>query len=72
MEATISKRKSAALTKEEWTAFKKYRARFLTNIECAASIGIDHQPLARILLIGRGSETSIAAIRKVLGEFGTA
>lgn len=66
MEAITSKRKSAALTKEEWSAFKKYRAKFLTNVECAEAVGIDHQPLARILLIGRGSEESIAKVRTAI------
>jgi hypothetical protein len=70
METTASKRKSAALTKEEWAAFKKFRSRFLTNVECAEVVGIDHQPLARILLIGRGSEESIKAIRTAINQSG--
>lgn len=67
MDATTTKRKSVALTKEEWNALKKYRAKFLTSVECAESIGISRQPLDRILLIGRGSADSIEAIQKVLG-----
>lgn len=68
METTTSKRKSAALTKEEWTALKKFRSRFLTNRECADVVGIDHQPLARIMLIGRGSEISIAKVRAAINQ----
>lgn len=68
METMTSKRKSAALTKEEWSALRKFRAKFLTNVECAAAVGIDHQPLARILLIGRGSEESIAKVRSAINS----
>lgn len=68
METITSRRKSAALTKEEWSALKKFRAKFLTNVECASVIGIDHQPLARIMLIGRGSEESIAKVRAAINQ----
>lgn len=66
MEITKPKRKSVALTEDERNALEKYRNTFLTSVECAESIGIDRQPLDRILLIGRGSEFSISAIRKIL------
>lgn len=66
MDAVTTKRKSVALTKEEWSSLKKLRARFLTSIECAAFIGISRQPVDRVLLLGRGSEESIGAIRAAL------
>ena len=66
MDATTTKRKSMALTKEEWNALKKYRAKYLTSVECAESMGISRQPLDRVLLIGRGSEDSILKIRKFI------
>lgn len=68
MEIMQSKRKSVVLTRDEWNALKKFRNKFNTAIECAEVVGIDRQPLDRILLIGRGSETSVSAIRKILAS----
>jgi len=66
MDTPTMRRKSVALTKEEWSALKKYRNKFLTSVECAESIGIDRQPLDRILLLGRGSEKSVSKIREII------
>jgi hypothetical protein len=68
MDAMATKRKSVALSKEEWSSLKKYRAKFLTSVECAESIGISRQPLDRILLLGRGAPDSIDPILKALAK----
>lgn len=66
METITKKRKSVALTRDEWSALKKYRNTFLTDVECAEAVGIERGPIARIILIGRGSTESIDKIREVL------
>lgn len=63
MDVTQTRRKSVALTKDERAALKKLRAEFLTSVECAEFIGIDRQPLDRIMLLGRGSQESVLKIR---------
>lgn len=63
MNATTSKRKSVALTKEEMTALKQFAKTFRTGVECAEAIGIHRNILDRVLLVGSGSPETIEKIR---------
>lgn len=67
METMESKRKSVALTKEDWKGLKSYRAKFLSSVECAEAIGIERGPLDRVLLLGRGAPYTIDRIKKAIG-----
>ncbi len=57
---------SVALTTKEITALKQYREGFVTEVECALSIGIDRNVLNRITTFGSGSPESIEKIRAAL------
>lgn len=59
---------SVSLTKEEWTALKQYRKDFVTEVQCALSIGIDRNVLSRIISLGSGSPDSINKIRETIKE----
>ncbi len=67
MNAKQAKRKSAVLTKEELNQFKKYRASFLTDVECAESVGISSQLFGRVIIVGRGAPETIEKIKKAIG-----
>jgi len=69
METTRNRvRKSVVLTGDEWKALKKFRASFTTSLDCAEVVGIDRNPLDRVLALGRGAEKTIFQIRKTLAE----
>lgn len=57
------KRKSVALTTDEYAALKKYAKGFRTGVECAESIGIDRNVLDRVLLVKSGSPETIEKIK---------
>lgn len=57
---------SVALTKEEMAALKQYRKLFVTEVECALSIGLDRNVLNRIMAFGSGSPESVGKIRLVI------
>lgn len=59
---------SVALSKEELTALKNYRKGFVTEVECALSIGIDRNVLNRIITFGSGSPESIGKIKQAIGS----
>lgn len=61
-----SKRKSEALTKEEFTALKQFAKGFRTGVECAEVIGISRVVLDRILIVGSGSPETVNKIRTAL------
>lgn len=54
---------SVALTTKEKSALKQYREGFVTEVECALSIGIDRNVLNRITTFGSGSPESIGKIK---------
>jgi hypothetical protein len=54
---------SVALTTKEMTALKQYREGFVTEVECALSIGIDRNVLNRIATFGSGSPDKIEKIK---------
>jgi len=62
------KRKSVALSKDQWNSLKKYRKGFNTEVECALSIGLDRNVLNNIILKGSGSPESIEKIIGVVGQ----
>jgi predicted DNA-binding protein (UPF0251 family) len=66
MTTGTSKRKSEALTKEEFTALKQYAKKFRTGVECAETIGIHRAVLDRVLLAGSGAPETIEKIRIVI------
>jgi predicted DNA-binding protein (UPF0251 family) len=57
---------SVALTTKELTALKQYREGYVTEVECALSIGIDRNVLNRITTFGSGSPESIEKIKAAL------
>lgn len=57
---------SVALTTKELTALKQYREGFVTEVECALSIGIDRNVLNRIMGFGSGSPDKVEKIRAAL------
>jgi hypothetical protein len=59
-------RKSERLTTDEKKALKQYRKGFITEVDCAVSIGIDRLVLNRVLLIGSASPATIEKIRAAL------
>lgn len=65
-------RKSEPLAEAEQNALKLYRERFTTEVDCAASIGIDRLVLNRVMMVGSGSPVTIKKIKKVLQKIGTA
>lgn len=66
MSVDATKRKSIALTSEEFASLKKYAKQFNTAVECAESIGIHRNVLDRILLAGSGSPDSVEKIKAAL------
>jgi hypothetical protein len=66
MSVGTTKRKSIALSVEEFASLKQYAKQFNTGVECAESIGIHRNVLDRILLAGSGSPESIEKIRAAL------
>lgn len=63
-----SKRKSARLTPDEIKAFKQYRKTFITDVECAESLGIGREVMIRVGILGSASPQTIEKIRIKLGE----
>jgi hypothetical protein len=61
-----SKRKSEALTTDEFTALKQFAGGFRTVVECAEVIGISRVVLDRILIVGSGSPETATKIRAAL------
>lgn len=61
-----SKRKSEALTTDEFTALKQFASGFRTVVECAEIIGISRVVLDRILIVGSGSPVTATKIRAAL------
>lgn len=61
-----SKRKSEALTKDEFASLKKYSKGFRTIVECAETIGISREVLDRLLVVGSGSPATIEKVRSAL------
>jgi DNA-binding phage protein len=61
-----SKRKSEALTKDEYSSLKKYTKSFRTVVECAEAIGISREVLDRLLVVGSGSPVTIEKVRSAL------
>jgi predicted DNA-binding protein (UPF0251 family) len=57
---------SVALTKDELAALKLYRKGFVTEVECALSIGVDRNVLNRIMAFGSGSPESISKIKSAI------
>lgn len=57
---------SVALTTKELAALKQYREGFVTEVDCAISIGIDRNVLNRIATFGSGSPESIEKIKSAL------
>jgi hypothetical protein len=66
MSVGTTKRKSIALTQDEFASLKKYAEQFNTGIECAESIGIHRNVLDRVLIVGSGSPETIYKIRLIL------
>lgn len=54
---------SVALTTKELTALSQYREGYVTEVECALSIGIDRNVLNRIMAFGSGSPDKIEKIK---------
>lgn len=61
-----SKRKSEALTKDEFASLKKFAKSFRTIVECAETIGISREVLDRLLVVGSGSPATIEKVRSAL------
>lgn len=59
---------SVALTAKEKAALKQYREGFVTEVECALSIGIDRNVLNRISTFGSGSPDKIEKIKAAIAE----
>jgi hypothetical protein len=57
---------SVALTTKEVAALKQYRKGFVTEVECALSIGIDRNVLNRITTFGSGSPESTDKIKAAI------
>jgi hypothetical protein len=62
---TIPKR-SIKLTQDEKRRLNKYYKSFTTEVDCALSIGIDRNVLARVRQVGSGSEHTVSRIREAL------
>ena len=60
---------SVALTAKEKAALKQYREGFVTEVECALSIGIDRNVLNRIMGFGSGSPDKVEKIRAAIAGF---
>ena len=57
-----------ALTKEELKALNQYRKGFVTEVECALSIGLDRNVLNRVMIFGSGSPESVNKIKVAIKE----
>jgi hypothetical protein len=67
MNNTISPpKRSIKLSKDEVKALKNFCKNFQTEVDCALAIGIDRNVLARVRMIGSGSEVTISRIRESL------
>ena len=67
MNNTISPpKRSNKLSKDEVKALKNFCKNFQTEVDCALAIGIDRNVLARVRMIGSGSEVTISRIRESL------
>lgn len=66
----VTARKSERLTEEEYASLVVFRKRFSKEIDCAATIGIDRNVLARVLLARSGSPATIEKIRIAIGNKG--
>lgn len=58
------KRRSEQMTKEEFSAFKKYVQSFPTKIDAAATIGVSRVTLNGLLFRGTGKPETIRLIRE--------
>lgn len=69
METTIiRKRKSEALTIEEYKLFKQYVNSFSTKLDCMDALGITMPTLDRIFLKGSGRPDTIKKIREAISK----
>jgi hypothetical protein len=59
-------KRSIKLSQDEKKALKNYCKTFQTEVDCALAIGIDRNVLARVRMIGSGSENTITKIRETL------
>lgn len=67
MNNTISPpKRSIKLSQDEKKALKNFCKSFQTEVDCALAIGIDRNVLARVRMIGSGSEVTISRIRESL------
>ena len=67
MNTTINPpKRSIKLSQDEKKKLKKYCKTFQTEVDCALVIGIDRNVLARVRMIGSGSEITITRIRETL------
>lgn len=70
--ATVRRKKSEELTKDQRKALRQYRTKFDTSVACATSIGIDRNVLERVLLAGSGAPETISKIREAINQTATA
>jgi hypothetical protein len=69
MNNTISPpKRSIKLSQDEKKALKLFCKNFSTEVDCALSIGIDRNVLARVRQVGSGSENTITKIRETLKD----
>lgn len=67
MNNTISPpKRSIKLSQDEKKKLKNFCKTFDTEVNCALAIGIDRNVLARIRIIGSGSEHTVSKIREAL------
>lgn len=59
---------SVSLTATEMSALERFCEGFVTQVECALTIGIDRNVLNRVLSYGSGSPDSINKIKAALGK----
>lgn len=66
--ATNRKRKSEALSKEEFKKFKAYVKSFSTKTDCLEALNTTMPTLNRILIAGTGRPDSIKKIRNAIKD----
>lgn len=66
IQAITTPKRSVKLSKGEKRKLAKYYKSFSTEVDCALSIGIDRNVLARVRQVGSGSEHTISKIRETL------
>jgi len=67
MNNTISPpKRSIKLSQDERKKLRSYCKGFDTEVNCALAIGIDRNVLARIRMVGSGSEHTVTKIREAL------